>query len=268
MSITLRIDVERHKNVTRCGLLATESLAHTAQNAICPFHHAQKGGGIIGVADDGFVGVTAIGVGFDHRKVEVQAHALVVGVARPCALVAEQGASGDKFFAGAGGEIGRDITGLAIPGGHVGVISPNGFTARYFRQGAKGRVANNNGTAPSFFTGQVAIIGGKNGGNVIGAIGAKDVVARVLVERGGAIIPCHANEPRAGDEHGGIVAPLAAVNLPIGMGGRAIKPCANQPYAPQIAVEIDIGGEEEEEHGRHGREAQKEFLPTFHRGIP
>lgn len=75
-------------------------------------------------------------------------------------------------------------------------------------------VADDDGTAPPAFAGEVAIVGGVDGGDVVGSVGAEDVVAGVLVEGWGAIAPADADVACGGDEHGGVGAFLAALYLP------------------------------------------------------
>ena len=96
----------------------------TADDAIFLDFGAEKGAGVIGVFEDGFVVVAAAGEGFDHGKVEMEADGAFWG-AGPCALIAEECTGRDKLFPCARGKIWRHIDFIAIGRGHVGVIGPD-----------------------------------------------------------------------------------------------------------------------------------------------
>ena len=103
-------------------------------------------------------------------------------------------------------------------------------------------MANDDGAEPVIFTGEVAVVGGEDGGDVVGSGRAEDVVAGVLIEWGNPIAPADADEAVAGEKHGGAGAGGVATHEPVVVGGGVGEPVADELHAVGFALGVDIEG--------------------------
>lgn len=190
-------------------------------------HQAEERDWVIGVGDLPFVGVAAVGVGFDHGEVEMEAGELPLA-AGPIALIAQERTSLHKDLVAAGGKSWRDKGLTAVAGGHVGVVAPDlfAFGDPNRGHGRKVGVAQDDGAFPISFTRQIAIVGGDNGGDIDRAIRAEDVQSRMAMARAKAIIPAKANIAIGGEHHQRVATTFARFYRPVGMTGRVGKPGA------------------------------------------